>query len=159
MKGHFCCSKVCSGPMKRILSCLTGKKKQPSSGDPVYLQCSPGNLKFILPPGVPNPINNLKQDWVYAQQSFQQSQTRQSSVLDNSWGLKGIGRPGWRERNGKDCGREHGEEGLERGEEMLSGEMERNVQNSGGMAEGIAVTEMRLREWENKRAVKYKIWT
>lgn len=44
-----------------------------------------------------------------------------------------------------------GKDGLDRGEERLFGEMERNVQNSGGMAEGIALTEMRVRELENKQ--------
>lgn len=51
---------------------------------------------------------------------------------------------------------------LYRGEERLSGEKEKNVQNSGGMAEGITLTEKRLRELESKRAedrVKDKIWT
>lgn len=39
-----------------------------------------------------------------------------------------------------------GENGLYRREKRLSGEKERTVQNSGGMAEGITLTEKRLRE-------------
>ena len=56
----LCCYTRKSGPMKRVLSCLSGEKTQPSTGDAVFLQCSPGNLKFIFPPGVSSPINNLK---------------------------------------------------------------------------------------------------
>lgn len=54
------CSMGKSGQMKRVLSCLSEEKIQPSNGDAVFLQCSPGNRMFLLPQGVPSPLNNLK---------------------------------------------------------------------------------------------------
>lgn len=56
----LCCYMRESGAIKRVRSCLSGEKTQPSNRDAVLLQYSPRNLKFILSPGVSSPINNLK---------------------------------------------------------------------------------------------------